>query len=69
MTMHQLKGREYDSVVLVENRHHSFRGRDDQPPYMETRRLLQVSLTRARHFACILSEIRNATLDVILADG
>ena len=68
MTMHQLKGREYDSVVLVEDQYQSFRGRDDQPPYMETRRLLQVSLTRARHFACILSGTRNATLDVILAD-
>lgn len=68
MTMHQLKGREYDSVLLVEDQHRSFRGRDNQPPYMETRRLLQVSLTRARHFACILSGTRNATLDVILAN-
>ena len=67
MTMHQLKGREYDSVLLVEDQHRSFRGRDNQPPYMETRRLLQVSLTRARHFAFILSGTKNATLDVILA--
>ena len=68
MTMHQLKGREYDSVLLVEDQHRSFRGREAHPPYMETRRLLQVSLTRARHFACILSGTKNATLDVILAD-
>ena len=68
MTMHQLKGREYDSVLLVEDQHRSFRGKDNQPPYMETRRLLQVSLTRARHFAYILSGTKNATLDVILAD-
>ena len=68
MTMHQLKGREYDSVILVEDQYQSFRGRDDEPPYMETRRLLQVSLTRARHFAFILSGTKNATLDVILAD-
>ena len=67
MTMHQLKGREYDSVLLVEDQYQSFRGRDDEPPYMETRRLLQVSLTRARHFACILSGTKNATLDVIRA--
>ena len=66
MTMHQLKAREYDAVLLVEDRHRTFRGKDNQPPYMETRRLLQVSLTRARHFACILAERRNATLDVIL---
>ena len=65
MTMHQLKGREYDSVLLVEDEHRSFRGRDNHPPYMETRRLLQVSLTRARHFAYILSGTENATLDVI----
>ena len=68
MTMHQLKGREYDSVLLVEDEHRTFRGRDNDPPYMETRRLLQVSLTRARHFAYILSGTNNATLDVILAD-
>ena len=68
MTMHQLKGREYDSVLLVEDQHRSFRGRESNPPYMETRRLLQVSLTRARHFACILSGTKDATLDVILAD-
>jgi len=67
MTMHQLKGREYDSVLLVEDQHRSFRGRETHPPYMETRRLLQMSLTRARYFACILSGNKNATLDVILA--
>ena len=68
MTMHQLKGREYDSVLLVEDQHLSIRGREKHPPYMETRRLLQVSLTRARHFACILSGTKGATLDVIHAD-
>ena len=68
MTMHQLKAREYDAVLLVEDRHRTFRGKDNEPPYMETRRLLQVSLTRARHFACILAERRNATLDVILEE-
>ena len=67
MTMHQLKAREYDAVLLVEDRHRTFRGRDSEPPFMDTRRLLQVSLTRARHFACILAEPRNATLDVISA--
>ena len=68
MTMHQLKAREYDAVLLVEDRHRTFRGKDNEPPYMETRRLLQVSLTRARHFACILAERRNATLDVIFEE-
>ena len=68
MTMHQLKGREYDAVLLIEDQHRTFRGRDHEAPYMETRRLLQVSLTRARHFAYILSATKNATLDVIFED-
>jgi len=54
-------------VVLVEDQYQSFRERDNEPPFMETRRLLQVSLTRVRHFAFILSGTKNATLDVILA--
>ncbi len=65
MTMHQLKGREYDGVLLVEDQYNNFRGRDVKRPYMETRRLLQVSLTRAKHFALVLSATKNATLDVI----
>ena len=67
MTMHQLKAREYDAVLLVEDRHRTFRGKDNTPPFMETRRLLQVSLTRARYFVYILAETRNATLDEIVA--
>ena len=65
MNMHQLKGREYDGVLLVEDQYQNFRGRDAEPPYMETRRLLQVSLTRAKHYALVLSATKNATLDVI----
>ena len=65
MNMHQLKGREYDGVLLVEDQYQNFRGRDSEPPYMETRRLLQVSLTRAKHYALVLSATKNATLDVI----
>jgi DNA helicase II / ATP-dependent DNA helicase PcrA len=65
MNMHQLKGREYDGVLLVEDQYQNFRGRDAEPPYMETRRLLQVSLTRAKHYVLVLSAKKNATLDVI----
>ena len=65
MTLHQLKGREYDAVLLVEDQYRTFRGRETEEPYMETRRLLQVSLTRARHFAFILSDEKNATLDLL----
>ena len=65
MTMHQLKGREYDGVLLVEDQYHTFRGREIEPPYMETRRLLQVSLTRAKEYAYVLSPVRDATLELI----
>jgi DNA helicase-2/ATP-dependent DNA helicase PcrA len=65
MNMHQLKGREYDGVLLVEDQYQTFRGKETEPPYMETRRLLQVSLTRAKHFGLILSGTQDATLDVI----
>lgn len=65
MNMHQLKGREYDGVLLVEDQYQNFRGREVEPPYLETRRLLQVSLTRAKHYALVLSATKNATLDVI----
>lgn len=65
MNMHQLKGREYDGVLLIEDQYQNFRGRETEPPYMETRRLLQVSLTRAKHYALVLSATKNATLDVI----
>lgn len=68
MNMHQLKGREYDGVLLVEDQYQNFRGRETKPPYMETRRLLQVSLTRARHYVLVLSATKNATLDVIFED-
>ena len=68
MNMHQLKGLEYDGVLLVEDQYQNFRGREAEPPYMETRRLLQVSLTRARNYALVLSATKGATLDVIFSN-
>lgn len=68
MNMHQLKGREYDGVLLVEDQYQNFRGREVEPPYMETRRLLQVSLTRAKNYALVLSATKGATLDVIFSN-
>jgi len=65
MNMHQLKGREYDGVLLVEDRHRTFRAHENAPPYADTRRLLQVALTRARSYAAILSQRRYGTLDVL----
>ena len=68
MNMHQLKGREYDGVLLVEDQYQNFRGREVETPYMETRRLLQVSLTRAKNYALVLSATKGATLDVIFSN-
>ena len=65
MTMHQLKGREYDAVVVIEDQFRRFLGRDEKPPYMETRRLLQMSVTRARHFAVIATPLKKSTLTVL----
>lgn len=55
MNMHQLKGREYDAVILVEDQYSTFLAQDKTSPHADTRRLLQVALTRARHYVVILS--------------
>lgn len=68
MTMHQLKGREFDGVLLVEDQYRTFRGKESDPPFMETRRLLQVSISRAKHLVFILSATKNATRSLILGD-
>ena len=65
MTMHQLKGREYDAVVIIEDEYRRFLGRDEKPPYMGTRRLLQVSVTRAREYAIFVIPPKNSTFQVL----
>lgn len=66
MNMHQLKGREYDAVVLVEDRYNTFMAQDRTPPHGDTRRLLQVSLTRAREFVVVVSSADDDTFDQLL---
>lgn len=66
MNMHQLKGREYDAVVLVEDQYNTFLAQDKEPPYAEARRLLQVSITRARHYVVILSNAGDDSLARLL---
>ncbi len=66
MNMHQLKGREYDAVVLVEDRYNTFMAQDRTPPHGDTRRLLQVSLTRAREFVVVVSSTDDDTFDQLL---
>lgn len=56
MTMHKAKGKEYDGVVMVEGPFDArFLGDRREPePYLATRRLLRVAITRARHKVCIV---------------
>ena len=67
MNMHQLKGREYDAVVLVEDQYNTFMAQDKEPPHADTRRLLQVSLTRAREFVVVVSSVGDDTFDQLLS--
>ena len=66
MNLHQLKGREYDAVVLVEDQYNTFRAKDQSPDYADTRRLLQVSLTRAREYVVLLTHKDEPTLEILL---
>ena len=55
MTIHKSKGKEFDAVVIVEG----YRGgallkEDEAPKFENSRRVLRVGITRARHAVCIV---------------
>jgi DNA helicase-2/ATP-dependent DNA helicase PcrA len=56
MSIHKAKGKEFDAVVLVEGVYKSpfFNTRREPPPYVDSRRLLRVGLTRARSLVTVL---------------
>ena len=55
MTMHKSKGREYDGVILFDGPYdHTMLLPNDYPTYAETRMLVRVAMTRARHYVSIL---------------
>jgi DNA helicase-2/ATP-dependent DNA helicase PcrA len=56
MTMHKSKGKEFDGVVIVEGAFLAtfFDTKREKPPYEHSRRLLRVSITRARSLVMIV---------------
>lgn len=60
MNMHKSKGKEFDAVILVENQYNTFTLKDIAP-YMNTRRLVRVAITRARHKVYVLMERANSS--------
>jgi len=62
MTIHRSKGKQFDAVIVLRRGvpagykkwRSSFVWRDDQPPYMRSRKILRVAITRARKHVLIL---------------
>lgn len=63
MNIHKSKGKEFDGVILVEGAFKSFFfDRDEKPPFPQSRRLLRVAITRARHRVAIIRPANSAPL-------
>jgi len=64
MNMHKSKGKEFDGVVIVEGEYSGafFNAGQEQPPFVKTRRLLRVAITRARSFVTLVRPRRAAPL-------
>ena len=56
MSLHKSKGKEFDAIVLVEGQYTGqfFNPEKEQAPFMATRRLLRVGITRARRRVTIV---------------
>lgn len=63
MNIHKSKGKEFDGVILVEGAFKSFFfDRDEKPPFVQSRRLLRVAITRARYRVAIVRPANSAPL-------
>ena len=49
MNMHKSKGKEFDAVVLIADKYHTFNLKDNSENYINSKRLLRVAITRARY--------------------
>ena len=55
MSMHKSKGKEFDGVILVEGTYSSsFFDNGEKPPFIQSRRLLRVGITRARSMVTLI---------------
>lgn len=56
MSMHKSKGKEFDAVIVIESPYNASFISKDNAPFTESRKLLRVAITRARHFVQILTD-------------
>jgi len=57
MTIHKSKGKQFDGVILFRAANHSsFVWREDPDPYLRSRKILRVGITRARNHVAILND-------------
>ena len=63
MTMHKVKAKEFDGVLLVEGAHESpFFDSREKPPHPHSRRLLRVGITRAKAYVSVLQPFGTPSL-------
>lgn len=64
MNIHKSKGKEFDGVILVEGEYKSFffDTKNERPPFLQSRRLLRVAITRARKRVSIIRPLNSMPL-------